>query len=218
MKNISSFNFKLLFLLFLFFVAKTAIAQNLTDSIIDTRDGQIYKTVKIGDSFWMAENLNFKTLDSWSYNNIEENRNTYGRLYTWDVALNACPFGWQLPTDEDWQNLDGFFGLSEEGLKQSGWRGDSIHIASKLNSQLNNRTEIPQFNVLFSGYRKHAQIVFFIHKISFAGIGKNSGFWTSTKKGNNAYYRYFENDKSGIFRYSYFHKAGFSVRCVKSKE
>ncbi|MDF1549998.1 MAG: FISUMP domain-containing protein, partial [Bacteroidales bacterium] len=40
-----------------------------TDSLVDNRDGKIYKTKKFGDKIWMTENLNFVTDKSWCYKN-----------------------------------------------------------------------------------------------------------------------------------------------------
>ena len=37
---------------------------------------------------------------------FEVDFNEHGNLYTWEEALAACPEGWRLPTDEDWQNLE----------------------------------------------------------------------------------------------------------------
>ena len=71
----------------------------------DVRDGKVYKTVKIGNQTWMAENLNYVTANSWEFDNSSTNGDVYGRLYTWEAALTACPSGWHLPSDAEWTIL-----------------------------------------------------------------------------------------------------------------
>lgn len=174
------------------------------DTLIDSRDGQTYLTVKIGEQTWMAENLNFKTDNSYCYANKTENCEKYGRLYTWEVATDVCPDGWHLATDKEWMQLEVQLGMNPaDTAKGDVWRGadQGIQLAEGGSSG---------FNAKFGGYRNPPSNYFLENMHTF--------FWTATaaKGGYRVWYRQFIKGNGQIMRHNQAKSWGMYVRCVKN--
>ncbi len=82
----------------------------------DSRDGQVYPTVQIGNQVWMTKNLAYKSQGSFAYKNDEKNVAKYGRLYLFESLKNAVPKGWHVATDEEWQTLEKNLGMPSKDL------------------------------------------------------------------------------------------------------
>ncbi len=190
-------------------------------------DGNVYKTVRIGDQWWMAENLkvthyrNGESIsDCWAYDDDESNVETYGRLYSWyevnkhvsegDEGYNIAPEGWHVPTDEEWEELAQFID-DQNGYNNSGdvWYDVGTHLkaTSGWNSD-GNGTDDYGFAGLPAGWRTSGY---------YYGIGTYTYFWSATEYSSDyAWYRTLTYNYTTFNRY-YDSKSqsGYSVRCVK---
>jgi len=184
------------------------IRNDVTDTLHDDRDYKEYRTVKINDQWWMAENLDYEIDNSWCY--MDSCR--YGRLYDWNTAnTDACPSGWRLPTRQEWGDLAiaaGGTGSYGE-YSQAGTRLKSNNGWDASNGRSGNGTDALGFSAFPGSYRYSVG--------GFADVSSVGFWWTSTTddgNGNNAYYRHISYDKDNVFEGSGDKGFGFSVRCV----
>jgi uncharacterized protein (TIGR02145 family) len=190
-----------------------------TGTFIDARDGKIYKTVKIGNQTWMAENLKYATTSgSWCYTipydaNDGEKANCakYGRLYDWATAKSACPEGWHLPSKDEWQTLIDYLGGNNVA-------GSKLKSISGWNSPNTGATDSSGFTALPGGFRDDGN-----NKFSFKGwLGL---WWSATQYDPVNVWACALNEHSTEVELSYYDNHyfdlhfyvnnGFSVRCVK---
>lgn len=180
-------------------------SKTLSQTFIDDRDGQTYKVVKIGNQYWMAENLAFKpdTGNYWAYDNDQSNVEIYGYLYNWETAKNVCPAGWHLPTDAEWTILSNYLGKIDEigcKLKEIG----TIHWDSPNKGATNESG----FTALPGGRCSSYP--------SFVDIGIFGFWWSSTwHNSTNSWYRYMHYNECYLGRTTERKEYGFSVRCLK---
>jgi uncharacterized protein (TIGR02145 family) len=178
-------------------------------TLTDTRDGQTYKTVKIGGKRWMAQNLNYKTTSgSWCYEDKTDNCDKYGRLYDWNTAKTVCPTGWKLPDTANWRALVKTADTQETAGKKlrsmSGWNWNDVNNVS------GNGMDSYGFSALPGGLRYSAG--------DFYNAGYYGYWWTATEDdGSNAYGRGMDYYGDLADEYDYNKSNGLSVRCIADR-
>jgi len=134
----------------------------------DSRDGQTYKTVQLGEQVWMAENYKYYPAEgSFCYLNDTAFCETLGRLYTWQAAITNHPDGWHLPSDEEWKELELYLGMAPEEVDLFGDRGHSVGDILRPGGGSG-------FHATFSGYYNHCAG-------KYGHKSYESHYWTSSK-------------------------------------
>jgi len=207
-------------------VDQTSIKRPFTSStatITDMRDGSIYHVGKIGSHAYFLENLHYKGDGSigTGFRNSEIMSPIFGRYYNWDEAMNACPTGWRLPSDEEyaadfqdyagneklnpyesWGNIGGefmYYGYFNEFRLVDYWPEVKV-------------TNNSMFSALPFGYAGERG-----EKSSFKGMYDRAVFWTSSQyDDNNSFYRSISTE-TGRIHTGYAAKSSFlcNVRCIR---
>ena len=205
-------------------VKATPCRTDSTDSceygtLTDERDGQTYRTVKIGNLWWMAENLNYAyrqpvaDMDSGSFclNDSLEYCEKYGRLYPWAIALGVCPSGWHLPWYMEFKTMLPEHARYDGYLHSTEWNGKDIYGFSALPSGARYLNGVYSLGVQGGGF----------------GLDEIAWFWTDTKLVDEDYLRVYDTEDYEM-AISFMVRANggadlstgelseaFSVRCVK---
>lgn len=197
-------------------------------SLTDSRDGNRYRTVAVGEDVWMSENLRFAALGSFCYEDKDNRCRNYGRLYPWHVAMRlpedfiensldstsldavalehqgVCPDDWHIPRREEWLRLGEYAVSLRKGLgaalkSRDGW--------AQGGEPVNNASG---FNAIPAGSR-------YIDG-EYAELGSSAYFWAAEGgAGMGAVYWNLINSKDDFTTAEDFEHSAFSLRCVKNK-
>lgn len=213
-----------------------------TGTFTDSRDGNTYKWVEIGEQIWMAENLAylpsvnppssvsptepyFYVYDYYGTSVSEaksiDNYETYGVMYNWPAAIESCPGGWHLPSDDEWKQLEIYAGMSQNEADGIEFRGTNEDIKLRSTSGWNwltrpIGTDDFGFSALPGGLYYVDESYLYNNNTEFINIGSCAYWWSSTEFNvNDAYWRVVREDFAGIARGNFRKNDGCSVRCIK---
>lgn len=163
-------------------------------------------------------------------NNTNNEATTYGALYTYAAATNGdnsgnnvqgiCPYGWHLPSDDEWKTLEMVLGMSQaESDDDNTWRGTNqgSQLSGTANLWNNGALEVDlsfgssNFNAIASGAR-------YDYNGAFVNTGIHSYLWTSTQSSftSDAYARRIDYNATTVFRAAHAKSYGICVRCIKN--
>lgn len=182
---------------------------------IDLRDNRSYNWIKIGDLIWMKNNLNYKTTTgNWCYNDDPQNCDLYGTFYKWDIAKNACPVGWRLPTAKELIGL--FIPYGKISYAGDDDKNEEVIYSSIFGTYAPESTSITFENITSD---KDLNIVI-LDEVESGN--SRTMFWSSDTKNDRAYAIFFRKagkyvSYNGVHFSSYPKSFLGQVRCVKSQ-
>jgi len=218
--------------------ASSNIFIEIPHSFIDSRDGNEYEFLTIGTQTWMVENMAYlpsvypssRGSDSSPYRYViayegssvssamaTDNYSDYGVLYNWEAAKIACPTGWHLPSDDEWNTLSSYLidnGYGNDGsgadigksmASTSGWNSSTIPGTLGNDQATNNSSG---FQALPSGLLDSSG--------DFSTLGIIAYFWSSTpRESGTAWNRGLGWNYDGLGRGFDYYRVGNSVRCLQ---
>jgi uncharacterized protein (TIGR02145 family) len=174
-----------------------------------------YNTVTIGEQIWTSENMRHGTNSVengvYSYKDNTSNDKLYGKSYTWSAAMKGttkeggqgiCAKNWRIPTEEDWEKLEQYLGMSREAINsEKAWRGTNQGAKLKKSNGIG-------FNAVLQDGQDP-----FGHSASVASM------WTSTslRDPDVAHSRTLESTTSKIYKGVDSKVTALGVRCIKQQ-
>lgn len=239
-------------LLFSLLIGSNGVVREASDSlstrIVVDQDGNQNSVRQFGSQWWFVNNLRVRTYangdpieyvtdaSAWAdlehgalsaYNHDESLVEQIGYLYNWFAVMDergVCPAGWNVPTDEDWFELEQHLGMSPMELDGAGMRGAGANVGGVLKdtsavfwAQPNEgAVNTSGFNGLGSGMR--------LFNGNFSGMGRTGFWWTSSHRNtgglypNRVWVRFLSHHGRFVSRISAFMESGISVRCVSGEQ
>ena len=212
--------------------------------IKDDRDGETYRIVKIGNQWWMAENLRYAVDSSLCYNRENYFCETYGRLYPWIIAMNldtiyyrkgaiyddvidcyhqgVCPMNWHIPTKVEWETMINFIQM------HNGTEGDGTSLRSsqmwaeyKVGETMVTHSDRFGFSILPAGFHKGPVL----NDDGYEEFTRRAFFWTATEVNSfrndvaKSYYVMidgYRNDNAALLYGNKSKIDALSIRCIKN--
>ncbi len=188
---------------------------------IDSRDNRRYDAARVGSLWWMRQNLAWDG-DGVAFRGYDVMSGVFGRFYTWNQAQTACPEGWRLPTEKDWNSLARAY--DPEAAEGADYKGLATRIMGSLyfngtrmwtyfkDMDIKNDSGL---SVMPVGYAALATDDVF----NFTALYTYAAFWTADQKDSQGLFRYLYQDRNIV----YLGKAdkdsfAATVRCVKDAE
>lgn len=173
-------------------------------TVTDPRDGKVYPVIEVSGMTWMGRNLDHVMEGTSCPRDDVGACAPEGRLYPWALAVSACPAGWHLTTEDEWQRLERALGMPAEEVLQERHRGEGLGALLKAGGTTG-------LNFPLAGWRRPDG--------SFSvgnGNDRAAAIWTRTPSGEDAaWHRDLSSARTGVWRSPVSMTYSLSVRCAK---